>query len=166
MNPTSANSPTPSSRQEGRASRCQLWRSPCGHPPPPAQSDRKCALPPAGRPEATSSQPTGVPAGPAASCGCSRNDRASPSPPLQGFRPPLLHFGSREWSSASVNLFIPHTEGQDGSDEDSSGKGNWAPLPAPRPQESRAVTPAPGHHARRPAGRDRAETLKSAACAC
>lgn len=38
-------------------------------------------------------------------------------------------------------------------------------LPAPHPQESGAVTRAPGLLAPRPAGQDGAETLRSAACA-
>lgn len=65
---------------------------------------------------------------------------------------------------ATVNLFIPHTQDKNSSDEDSSGKGNWAPPSRASPKESRALTCAPGHHAPRPAAQDRAETLKSAAC--
>ena len=75
----------------------------------------------------------------------------------------MLHFRSRSgpWQ---LSIYLSLTQDQNSSDEDSSGKGNWAPPSRPSPQESTAVTCTPGHHAPRPAAQDRGETVKSAAC--
>ena len=76
---------------ESRASRCHLChrRSPCGQPPPQAQSDRKCTLLLLGARRPPHLSPTGVSAGPAASCGCSCNGRASHCHPFRGLSLPF-----------------------------------------------------------------------------
>lgn len=130
LNPTSANSPTPSS-PSGRA-KLHTATSATGAVPADSLLHRHratasahcCCWAPGGHliSAPQGSQPALRPAVAAAAMAEPRI--ATPSGVSVS---PLLHFGSREWSSASVNLFIPHTQGQHGSDEGSSRKGNRAP---------------------------------------
>lgn len=141
--PSTANSPTPSSPSgRGRgASHCHLChrRSACGQPPPRHRATASYTLLLLGAWRPPHLSPTGSQPGPASWLWLQLQWQSllaatAPSVSLS------LCSARKRVVSASVNLFIPHTQGQHGSDEEAPGRGIGLHLPAPLTPGSRAIT--------------------------
>lgn len=120
----------------------------------------------AGRPEATSSQPHGGLSRPCGQLWLQLQWQSLAPPPLQGSLSLLCSTSEAGSGPRHPSIYSSHTlRASTALMRAPPGKGMGLHPPAPHPQESRAVTRAPGHHAPRPAGQDRAEPVKNAACA-